>query len=63
MRDIVDTFWNQIDNKSSSALIVRGGVVFVKRASSWTVGSVTLVGTWLSLEGLGDQNKLLYIVG
>ena len=37
--------------------------MFVKRASSWTVGSVTLVGTWLSLEGLGDQNKLVYIVG
>ena len=37
--------------------------MFVRRASSWTVGSVTLVGTWLSLEGLGNQNKLVYIVG
>ena len=48
---------------SQALLIVRGGVVFVRRASSWTVGSVTLVGTWLSLKGLGNQNKLVYIVG
>ena len=48
---------------SQALLIVRGGVVFVKRASSRAVGSVTLVGTWLILDGLGDPNKLVYIVG
>ena len=37
--------------------------MFVKRASSRAVGSVTLVGTWLILDGLGDPNKLVYIVG
>ena len=48
---------------SQAPPLVGGGVVSVRRASSRTVGSVTLARTWSSLEGLEDQSKLVYTDG